>query len=490
MSRGFIRISEEVASVIDKNRRAVSESRDYSVLKAERPGVFLCPKFLTDNSAESLIVKKIKPGKSYPTKFTLKPHQKEPVQITVKTLVKNTGALLQAPCGSGKTVMALSVAASLGLTSVIILVDQVNIAVQWQSSIWAVLGLRSEIFCADYKQVTDKAVHADGFRIIVAQSLMRQNFVNNPIACDLLIVDEAHVFSAPAFLSSVFNVAFTYSLALTATPDRKDALEWVFQAVLGREIIEATKPSNNARINIVNIKLSTQIKTSDYTMWWCRPKKKSTWLAACASCDLYDLYPKCGGAALYSSGKPRIMMAGLIKRVVFDPDYVAFTKETLASFHKNKRQALIFSHLKEHLRFLYSFAVEAFGEDACGLYIGGALAEDKKNRQDAMTKPLTFCTYSIANKALDVPHKDTAFFTSPISDIRQAKGRVERDVPGKNRPVIIDPVIADIGMFRGMANKRQKTYKDTNCAITYVNRDYSSNQKSGQHNPDYTKKGS
>lgn len=483
MRNGFIEISEEQGRALDAAKRAVSETREYSIIKRTSSGTFLAPRYLYSNGPAPSIK-----NASYPPELRLKDHQVIPVESVVDALSRHSGALLQAPCGSGKTVMALSVAARLGVKNVVILVDQVNIAVQWQNSIAAVLKEPSEIFCSEYKSLTDASVRGTGFRIIVAQSLMRHTFSDNPITCEMLIVDEAHVFSAPAFLTSMFNLDFCFSLALTATPDRKDKLEWVFQAVLGKTVVKANKPRNDALVNIVTVTLPTQIYSEDYYMWWCRKVKKTTWAAACASCEHYNSYPNCGGVTR-PQGKPRLMMAGLIRRVVFDPAYMAFTKDTLASFYKNGRQALIFSHLKEHLRALYAFAVEAFGNEACGLYIGGATAADKKNRQEAMARPLTFCTYSIANKALDVPHKDTAFFTSPVSDIRQAKGRIERDVPGKNRPVIIDPVISDVGLFIAMAKKRQKTYRETHSTITYVNRDYSSNQKHQQHRADPAKKG-
>ena len=390
--------------------------------------------------------------------FPLKDYQKDAVEKIINLWTLKSGALLRADCGTGKTVMALNAVSKWEPSCVVVLVDQNNIAKQWMDRINQFLpGCAVSIFGGDFKDI-DKA-KTDGalFKIILAQSLMRRDWVDDPILCTILLVDEAHVFSAPCFAGSIMNINFGYSLALTATPERKDKLDWVFSSILGDQRVDVAAASNLADVYVIEVP-EFKDTINRYRVWWCKREKRSTWEHKCTGCHLWHLYPECGGKLRPTD---RTILIDLIKTFVGNEEYDKVLKSAITMTVKKKRQIMVFSHLREHLKSLYSWACDQFGEANVGIYMGTARKADKDKRDVAMSRQLTFCTYGIANKALDVPHKDAAIFATPISDIRQAKGRVERFYKNKPVPVIIDFSVPNVDIFRGMFMRRIKTYKQS-----------------------------
>lgn len=401
----------------------------------------------------------------------LRPNQQEPVSKVITTLSHLSGVTLQAACGSGKTVMALRVISEMRPQKTIILVDQLDIAMQWRDQIRAFLPERTvQILGGEFQDSQEYLT--SNVLIVIAQTLMRKQWINNPLECDLLIVDEAHVFSAPCFAASICNIDFAKSLALTATPNRKDGLEWVFQSILGEEVVKANALALNARVFAFELS-SVPVSMSDYNMAWCRTKRQMTWKDKCRTCSKFASFPwSCGGQLPIDGGRvawgTKLNVTSLQTSVAMDPTYIAWVHSTIKYLLKNNRQVLVFSGYRAHLEHLYALGVASYGLERCGLFVGKAGKTAEKNRETAMKKQITYCTYGIANKALDVPWKDAAFYTTQISDIRQAKGRIERIVEGKNEPWIIDVTHTNIPIFRAMAQKRRRLYNDSACQITKV----------------------
>ena len=410
---------------------------------------------------------------SWNDKFPLKDYQQEAVDKLLQAWTVKSGALLRADCGTGKTVMALNAVSRWEPGCVVILVDQNNIAKQWKERIEQFLpGSVCKIFGGEFEDIDTCRKDQSVFKIVLAQSLMRRDWLDEQLLCTILVVDEAHVFSAPCFAGSIANIHFGYSLALTATPERKDNLTWVFTSILGDTIVDVSAASNLGDVHIIQVPHFSD-SISRYRVWWCKREKMTTWENKCTGCHLYHLYPNCGGKL---PATDRMILVDLIKEFAMSEEYQNVLKPVIATMYRKKRQVMVFSHLREHLKLLYSWACHEFGENACGIYMGSAKKSDKAKRDEAMGKQITFCTYGIANKALDVPHKDTAILSTPISDVRQAKGRVERFAANKPVPVIIDFSVPNVDIFRGLLNKRIKTYKQAGNTIRYaVERDNNDN---------------
>ena len=177
--------------------------------------------------------------------FPLKDYQADAVDKLLQTWTIKSGALLRADCGTGKTVMALNAVSKWEPECVVILVDQNNIAKQWKERVEQFLPESScKIFGGEFEDIDNCRKDTSLFKIVLAQSLMRRDWLDDQLACTILVVDEAHVFSAPCFAGSIANIHFGYSLALTATPERKDKLTWVFNSILGDAVIDVSAASN------------------------------------------------------------------------------------------------------------------------------------------------------------------------------------------------------------------------------------------------------
>lgn len=472
IDQGLLRISKELWSVLNHQNvaaralTATAEDKKPFAVYYETDTAVLIPRYYYPYVPDPTPRKDLDLGILF--QGNLKPFQLSAVKDVSTCLEKERGCLLQAACGTGKTVMALWLAATMANT-VLVLVDQVNIAEQWVERIKEFTTCTDvKIFGGGYEDI-DKVNEPCRFKIVLAQTLMRHDMKDDPITVDLLIVDEAHVFSAPRFSAAIANISFFYSLALTATPDRKDGLEWVFRYILGRALVSVEAKAMTPRVIAYSVPFSLEVSDDDFRMFFCRVKRKMAWEYHCTHvCDLQDKVPNCGGFTYMRNQDQRLNMVGLVKTVCDDPEYLNWLHEITMQQFKAGRKVLIFGQLREPLKKLYAMGLETVGEENCGLYLGIKSKSDEVLREKAMSKALTWCTYGVANKALDVPHKDTAIFSTPKSDVRQAVGRIVRPFPNKPDPLVIDPVFVHINLFRFMHYSRRKQYRELSCQTTTI----------------------
>lgn len=464
----------EVATRHGMLGRFVATPKDgeaFEIFKLCKDSVVI-PAFISDILKNDLriTIKRDSPDYADPCSLLspLKDFQKIAVNDSCERLYLEKGILLRADCGTGKTVMALAISQTLKVNSTLVLVDQINIAKQWAFRIAEfVKNPTVEIFGGGFKSLDLLKSSKAMYRIVVAQSLMRQEWADDQVACDLLIVDEAHVFSAPCFAGSVMNINYKLSIGLTATPDRRDKLEWVFQAFLGTSMVDVSAKMMTSKVIMYSLPYSPHIKSKEYTMFWCKQNSAMTWQVKCKDCPLYSSFPKCGGFRGYPA-KPRVNHAALLSELIKDQEYTNWLLSVIKKLFEKKRQVMVFSHLRQHLIDLHAMMAALIGDDNCAIYIGTASKKERAKMETAMRKPITFCTYAIANKALDVPHKDALVFATPRSDIRQVKGRIERPLPNKSQPIIIDPVFNHIDILYYMSLARIKHYKKSGCEISSV----------------------
>ena len=101
-------------------------------------------------------------------------------------------------------------------------------------------------------------------------------------------------------------------------------------------------------------------------------------------------------------------------------------------------------------------------EEAMAFYVGGMT---EKAREEAKTKPVIWATYAMTSEATDIPWLDTAVLATPRANVTQAIGRVLREWPDKNRPVVYDLVDQGFPILEALANKRLSVYRSLNSEI-------------------------
>lgn len=419
------------------------------------------------------------------SKFPLREKQVPGAERAEAILRKRRGAIIKGDTGSGKTVVGLNMIYRLQPQSVLILVDQIDIAAQWAERIsqfmpgaWPNFLMQDKDVREIRKKLTKPKSAVPGNIIIAtAQSLYRSATYthHSPIEVDLLICDEVHVFSAPTFLSSIFKVNFGYSIGLTATDDRNDRLDWLFRDALGRSTVqfegEVMEPI------IYKLKApSAGFRDDQWRMAWCGRFHEMTWAAKCKSCIHADRFPfKCGGnlpASMTGKVKWDGMQnrSGLIAAWSTSDEYQTWLRGVIDHQMKKGRNIFVFGDGRKFLIMLYIWAKEQYGGEQVGLFLGKGKADPdepdfRAQRKTALQKRLTFCTYGVARKALDVREKDCQILGTPISDARQAVGRVRRTADNKKQPVVIVPVPSRIGTFNGAWMKIRKWFVEQGWTI-------------------------
>ena len=245
------------------------------------------------------------------------------------------------------------------------------------------------------------------------------NFIIADINNNGVIVSNCHHISSEVFSRALPKVSFKYTLGLTATPNRADGLQKVFEWFLGPIVYKGKKDKqHNVFIKIFNIE--------DTNETYCKLEKG------------YDDKPvtarMINNVANYI---PRTnVIISIIQQVMSEPE----------------RKMILLSDRRDHLKTFYTRLTE-LGYDV-GYYIGGM---KQKDLDISETKPIILGTFSMSSEALDIPELNTLFMTTPKSNIEQSVGRILRKTHNV-RPLIID-IKDDFVPFKNQANKRKTFYK-------------------------------
>ena len=87
-------------------------------------------------------------------------------------------------------------------------------------------------------------------------------------------------------------------------------------------------------------------------------------------------------------------------------------------------------------------------------------------RQNAKSARITIATYSLLEEGYDDPSLDTLILATPRSNIQQTIGRIERDHPDKDKPVVFD-FVDTFSLFPNMYWKRNKFYGTRGFKISH-----------------------
>lgn len=163
------------------------------------------------------------------------------LQAVNNALQKHFGIIV-APCGSGKTVMGLSIVAQRRQPSLIICHTK-ELLNQWAERITQYLGIpKEEIGIVGDGKESIKAVTVGMVQTLCKRDLnrIREHF-------GFLIVDEVHHTPASTFLEVVKAFDSYYMLGLSATPYRRDRLNKLIFLALGNKVAEVMENNTYKR---------------------------------------------------------------------------------------------------------------------------------------------------------------------------------------------------------------------------------------------------
>ena len=357
------------------------------------------------------------------SKFTgqLKPFQQE----AVKTMISRDFGVLNAPTGSGKTVMALYIIARREQPAMIV-VHTKDLAYQWIERVGEFLGIPADRvgFIGSGKKIIGKKI-----TVALVQSLYKcAEEVSKNVG--FLLVDECHRCPSRTFTEAVTDFDSKYMLGLSATPWRRDNLSKLIFWHLGdvHHKIDQSLLVESGDVLAAEI----IVRETDFKPYY----------------DPVNEYSKMI-SELTSDDKRNRLIASDVAREVKD----------------NNGVCLVLSDRKKHcgilqalLRYRHKISSELLTGDLSGSERLGVL--DRLNKGDVK---VLLATGQLIGEGFDRKDLSPLFLTTPIKfsgRVLQYIGRVLRPAPGKKKARVYDYVDIKVDVLKAAAKARQKVYAD------------------------------
>jgi superfamily II DNA or RNA helicase len=313
-----------------------------------------------------------------------------------KALQNGIGGYGLAPCGVGKTLMGLELIRRMGMSALVIVSRQFQID-QWKkegNESFTENGspLQLGVIKSGVKDIEHSIV------LCVINSLMDNNDTDFYNRFGVVLFDECHHLPAGMYLSALGRLRSQYMFGLTASFHRSDNLQNMFSLLIGETLAEAKAPTCAEKTKVIQLSLSN-----------------------------FFAHKSCQGKT-----ELRVIVA---KKLAANHKRNQIITTIITQLWEMGRNILVFHALKLPLERLISSLPQNILEES-GKFTGD---ETAKQLNDAVNKKITFTTYSMGNEGLNAPWKDTIICaTPPPSNIKQLKGRIEREYPDKKTPIIID----------------------------------------------------
>lgn len=356
--------------------------------------------------------------------LTLKEEQKIPAEATLKAYREKGGGILSLPCGFGKTILALYFITMLKKKTIVV-VHKEFLMNQWVDRIkFAIPTAKIGIVQGDKCEI-------EGSDIIIGmlQTLSMRDFPENTFdEIGHVIIDECHRIPSRVFSRALMKINSNYMLGLSATPNRKDGLTKVLKYYIG-DIIYSVKSFDKNIVKVERYILNS--KDENYN------KEVLNYMGKVQMATMINNISN-------SKNRTRLIMERVVKEI---------------NEHEN-RQVLILSDRREHLDEMFNMAKES-GIESVGYYVGG-MKKDKLKESESCK--LILGTYPMAKEGLDIPSLNCLILGTPISDIVQSIGRIDRVKHTNITPLIID-IVDDFSIFSSQSRKRFALFKKKNYQV-------------------------
>jgi superfamily II DNA or RNA helicase len=352
--------------------------------------------------------------------------QEEAASEIVQSFAGKYGALLEAPCGSGKTLIALDVASKLN-TKTLVVVHKGDLSEQWHETA-SVLWPKAKLGHVQQDSWNYKDCHVV---TAMAQTLysrrkeLPDDFVNN---FGMVIFDEGHRYPAQTFERVLRMFPARYRLAVSATWRRKDKLDYVWHWHVGN--IEHKLTPERLSGEYAQIPWTTTIRDTMFV--WGRNIR----------------------------GRKSMNTASYISAIAKSVKYNVWLAHQVSQAARSGRRVLVVGDRTVQLQDIRKRLLGAASEVSAGLYVGSLNGKRlTKGQLDAAKGcDVILATYGMMSEGTDIPELDTLFFATPRSDVEQVVGRIQRVCEEKKQLLIVDPVF-QTQWNRRLAVKREETFR-------------------------------
>lgn len=333
---------------------------------------------------------------------------------------KRYGALLEAPCGSGKTLLAVSVAAKMN-QKVLVIVHKEDLATEWWKTV--------RIFFSDAKlgHVQQNTWSYENKHLVtaVAQTLyarrnkIPQKFWDN---FGMTIYDECHRFPTSVFEKVMRMSKSRYRLGVSATWRRADGLDYIWNWHIGEieHRMRSDRLVGRYKLCLWNTNLSDKMFTRNQIV------QNARFISAVAKNDLYNNW---------------------------------LADQIIKAVYKGRKILGVGARISQ-LTCLRTLMINKKSKFSIGLYVGSLNGKKISSEQleNAKQCEVILATFSKINEGTDIPDLDTLFMLTPRTDVEQIVGRIQRKYEGKKELLIVDPVFSTDYM-RNLGNKRERIYR-------------------------------
>jgi superfamily II DNA or RNA helicase len=325
--------------------------------------------------------------------------------------------VLQAPTGSGKTIMGLAIASTLQQKTIFI-VHTKTLLKQTVEEVEKMFGFTPGIIGNGKFEIKD-------FTVATIQTLSNRQIPANTFG--LAIFDECHHVPANSFLKIANSLKIKYMYGLSATPTRADGLTWALYATIGptlHKIARNTLVQNNSIVPPKVIYVQTPYMPS---------KNFDAWDVAAHLNDVSECPIRNG----------------------FIVDYIKSVLDNNTS-----TKPVILTDRVNHVEYL----AHVLAKYNPILYHAQLGTKQQRTALDAIKGSgggFTIATYGAIGEGFDVPLWDTLFLATPFSSearLIQVIGRVSRPAPGKTSSFVYDFVDIRDEVLSSRAEKRKRTY--------------------------------
>ena len=378
-------------------------------------GLFAKIKQLFEKNGVKLIVDDKRINETVDTpKFAMK--LRDDQKSAYSKIILNDYALLIAPPGFGKTVVAASVIAARKVKT-LVLVHKVALLDQWVQRL-------AEYFQVDQKEIGQLGKGKKRLTSTIDVAML-QSLRNRPELIEeysQIIVDEAHHIPAVSFEIPLKKFRGKYVLGLSATPKRQDGMHPVMGMQCG-EIAYEMKRSKKKLHTLKTVQTAFEPYEDDFVMML--------------------------GEIVEDHSRNRLIL-GEIEKL-------------------KARNILVISERIEHLHILYN-GLKGRGIESVLLYGGMAAKMQKEAVDKAKNAKIILSTSGYIGEGIDFPHLDTIVFTMPISypgRIVQYLGRIGRR---DQECLAVDFIDENVPMFKSSFKKQLKGY--TQMGYKYEKKGY------------------
>ncbi|RJR40813.1 MAG: DEAD/DEAH box helicase [Desulfobacteraceae bacterium] len=358
------------------------------------------------------------PEVSFTFSGTLKPFQAQ----AVKDVLGRDFGILEAPTGSGKTVMALAIVAA-RRQSTLITVHTRELLEQWIQRIETFLGIpRDQIGIVG----NGKRTVGDRITVALVQSLYKcAAEVAQRIG--FLVLDECHRAPSRTFTEAVSAFDCRYMLGLSATPWRRDGLSRLIFWYLGDVVHQVERKTLEESGDILRAEVVSR-ETSFRT-----------------DLDASEEYSRVISDLTQDSARNKLIASDVAKE--------AFTRGGTC---------LVLSDRKEHCRTLQALLLErGIRADLLTGELSNRARADVVERLNSGRIKVLCATGQLVGEGFDCRELDTLFVTTPIrfnGRVLQYLGRVLRPAPGKALARVYDYCDSQVGVLKASARARRKIY--------------------------------